>query len=207
MEKHSWYKANLKLVPCFLLLSLGLILSFAFGTLKEGRFDHRVLGFIGVIMFVVFAITFLHILTRAIRSSILAHELGIGRAAGLQFIIGVIGYLTIIFVTLDRLGLAIGHLLLGSAVLGIILGVAAQQALANFFASIILILSHPYAVGERVTLNSGALGGKYSGLIVDIGITHTSIEQDDGQIVSLPNSTILTSTAIMPERKKRTHSS
>jgi small-conductance mechanosensitive channel len=204
MNKHSWLKVVIKLLPCLVLLADGLIFSFAYGSVRRGTLEHRLLALSGVILFLVFAIMFLHILTKAIRNSIIAHQLGVGRAAGLRFILGLIGYLVIAFTTLDRLGIPIGHILLGSAVLGIILGVAAQQALGNIFASIALIVSHPFSVGDNVTLFSGALGGKYTGTIAEIGLTHTVLQQADGSLVSLPNSSILSSTAIMPLRHKKT---
>jgi small-conductance mechanosensitive channel len=86
---------------------------------------------------------------------------------------------------------------LGSAVTGIILGVAAQQALANFFASIILLFARPFKIGQRAILKAGAFG-EYTGVIIDMGLTHTRLELDDGNVVLLPNATILSSTAIMP---------
>jgi small-conductance mechanosensitive channel len=108
----------------------------------------------------------------------------------------VAGYIIIVFLVMDLLTIPIGNLLVGGAALGIILGVAAQQALANFFASIVLIISHPFEVGESITINSGALGGKYVGDIVDIGLTHTTLRADDGKFVMLPNSTLLSGATI-----------
>jgi small-conductance mechanosensitive channel len=97
----------------------------------------------------------------------------------------------------------VGHILVGSAVLGIVLGVAAQQALANFFASIILIISHPFTVGESITIVSGGLGGSYEGMVDDIGLTHTKINLVNGNIVKLPNSALLTSAAIVKHVHKQ----
>ncbi len=87
----------------------------------------------------------------------------------MKFLLRVVGYLFISLTTLDLLGISVERLLFGGAVIGIILGVAAQQALANFFASIVLIFSHPFSVGDDIILFSGALGGKYEGRVVDLG--------------------------------------
>src|SRR5581483_11098225 len=105
-----------------------------------------------------------------------------------------IGYPIILLETLSLINIPIQTLLLGSAVTGIILGVAAQQALANFFASIILLVSQPFKVGQRTFIRNGAFG-EYTGTIIDMGLTHTKLELDDGTKVLLPNAAVLSSAA------------
>ncbi len=191
-------------IASFLLIIATLSINYAYGSIIHGKIDNRIVALVSLVCFVLSSIVFLQILTKAIRKRIIKERLGVGRAAALQFIIRVFGFLTLLFVTLDRFGIQIGHILLGSAVLGIILGVAAQQALANFFASIVLIVAHPFAVGQQVTLVSGSLGGKYVGKIEDIGLTHTKLRESNGDIIKLPNSTILVGAAITVHKKKKT---
>jgi small-conductance mechanosensitive channel len=142
-------------------------------------------------------------LGNAIHKSIVLNRLGVGRAASLRFIVLLFGYLVILLTSLDHIGIPVERILLGSAVLGIILGVAAQQALANFFASIVLIVSHPFAVGEDITLTSGALGGTYVGHVADIGLTHTHLKQENGTLVALPNSTLLVNAAVKIDKRPK----
>jgi small-conductance mechanosensitive channel len=193
---HTTRKAYLKLIPCAVLAIGGAFVSIHLGNIRSLRFDHKLISAGAVIVFIIFSTLFLTTLTKTIRRVIISHRLGVGRAAALQFIIRAFGYAAIIIGTLDLLDVPVGRLLLGSAVLGIILGVAAQQALGNFFASIVLIISHPFAVGEKITLNSGAMGGKYVGTVIDIGLTHTHLREKNGDIVYLPNSTLLSAAAI-----------
>jgi small-conductance mechanosensitive channel len=201
MKKHVWRQAIIVLIPCAVLFVGGIVLSAVYGSVRQGSIEHRAVSFMGAVLFTVFAIAFLHILTSAISKVIISHRLGIGRAASLKFIMRTFGYLAILITALDRLGIPVGRVLLGSAVLGIILGVAAQQALANFFASIVLIIAHPFTVGEQITLVSGALGGKYTGEITDISLTHTHLKEANGTSVALPNSTLLIGAAIKVHRK------
>jgi Mechanosensitive ion channel len=56
------------------------------------------------------------------------------------------------------------ELLVSGAVLGVILGIAAQQSLANLFAGLVLLFAHPFRVGSRVRFRAGALGGQLDGL-------------------------------------------
>lgn len=200
MGESLWRKATIRLSPCVAMATGGIVLSFTYGHVRHGNFSHKLVALAGVLLFVVFAAAALHIVTSAVRRAIVARRLGVGRAAALQFILRLFGYLAILFTALDGVGVPVGHLLLGSAVLGIILGVAAQQALGNFFASVVLIIAHPFTVGEELTLISGALGGKYEGVVIDIGLTHTRLQEKDGTIVALPNATLLAGAAIMPEK-------
>jgi small-conductance mechanosensitive channel len=177
----------------------GAVLSTVYGNVHHGNFNRHIVSLLGVIVFVIFATAFLHVLTRTIHRHIALHKLGTARAASIQFLLRMFGYVAILLISLELLGISVEKLLFGGAVLGIILGVAAQQALANLFASIVLVISHPFAVGDVVTLTSGALGGKYEGTIIDIGLTHSRLAQDDGNIILLPNATVLAGAAIMPQ--------
>lgn len=199
--KQLWRQTLVKLAPVTVLMLIGAILTTGVGDIRSGSFSRKAISVIGIFIFMIFASAFLHVITGGARK-VITYRLGAGRAATIQFAMRTIGYLIIILVTLDLLGIPLGKLLLGGAIIGIILGVAAQQALANFFASIVLIISHPFQVGDYVTLNSGALGGKYVGDIIDIGLTHTKLQTEKGSIVHLPNATLLSGAAITPHRSK-----
>lgn len=204
MHNDVWRKANTRLIPSAVLFIAGAVVSDMAGNLRRGSIDRKLVALAGVLTFVVFSITFLHILTSAVRKLIATHRLGTGRATSIQFILRTFGYLAIILMTLQLLGIPVGKLLLGSAVLGIILGVAAQQALANFFASFVLIVSHPFTVGQRIVIKSGALGGEYVGTVVDLGLTHTRLREENGDIILLPNATILSSATVMIQKQPAT---
>jgi small-conductance mechanosensitive channel len=201
-KKHVWPEANIRLIPSAILFVTGAVISTEYGNVRHGNVDHKFIALFGVLVFVFFATTFLHVLTKAIHGLISFHHLGAGRAGAIQFILRTFGYIAILLTALQLVGIPVGRILLGSAVLGIILGVAAQQALANFFASFVLILSHPFTVGEEVTLNSGALGGKLTGTVVEIGLTHTHLQESNGSVIFLPNATLLSGAAITPHRHK-----
>jgi small-conductance mechanosensitive channel len=198
--KHLWRQANIRLLPSAALCVAGAITSAAYGNIRSGNFDRKLIAVLGIVVFVLFATAFLHVLTKTITRLIALSHLTIGRAVAIQFALRIIGYVAVFLITLDLFGVPVGKLLLGGAALGIILGVAAQQALANFFASIVLIISHPFSVGDEIIINSGALGGKYVGRVKDIGLTHTRLEDEKGNLVLLPNATLLSSASIMMEK-------
>jgi hypothetical protein len=91
----------------------------------------------------------------------------------------------------DLVGLQLNQLLVGGAITGIILGLAAQPVLTNLFAGLVLpLLARPYVPGQRVRVMSGALNGPYVGVIVSAGLLYTVLETDDGPL-NIPNLSLL----------------
>lgn len=196
---HIWRQASIKLFPCVIFCFIGIVICVKNGDGWSGSAEQKLIALSGVLLFVVASVFFLRIITHTIRIATARH-IGAGRADAIEFMLRIIGYIVIVFLTLNVVNIPIERLLLGSAVLGIVLGVAAQQALANFFASIVLVISHPFSVGEDIILKSGALGGEYTGMVVDIGITHTKLQEQNGTIISLPNATVLSGAAISTKK-------
>ncbi|MGW5366571.1 mechanosensitive ion channel domain-containing protein [Actinopolymorpha pittospori] len=96
-----------------------------------------------------------------------------------------------------RLAVPIGDLVLGGAVTGVVVGVAAQQTLANVFAGILLLVVRPFSIGEMVQLCSGQLGGPVTGRVLDIGLVYVRMQSDAGP-VAVPNSQALNAVVCPP---------
>lgn len=205
MASKIWHKAKYRLIPSGMMFIAGIVISSAYFKVTDKQLDHKVIAYSSILIFAIFAITFLHSFTNSLYKVISNRRLGVARAAALQFTLRVVGYVIILLGALELMGISVAKLLLGGAIVGIILGVAAQQSLGNFFASVILIIAHPFRVGEEVTMFSGALGGKYEGVVTDIGLTHTKLKQSDGRIVFMPNATLLSGAAIIPNRSRKRH--
>lgn len=199
-----WNRANVRLIPSLVLSIAGAYISVLNGNVRRGDANHKIIAVFGIILFIIFASAFLQVLTQTIFRVISRSHLSPGRAATFRFFMRLVGYVAIFFILLDLLSIPVGKLLLGGAAIGVILGVAAQQALANFFASIVLIISSPFSVGETISINSGALGGRYIGRVIDIGLTHTKLMVDDSSVVSLPNATLLSAATITKQIVKST---
>jgi small-conductance mechanosensitive channel len=89
------------------------------------------------------------------------------------------------------LGIDPRTLLVGGAVTGVIIGIAAQQTLNNFFAGLVLFFARPYVPGQRVKIRSGSMGGPFIGVIVGAGLMYTLIDTDDEGIISMPNAGLM----------------
>jgi small-conductance mechanosensitive channel len=117
---------------------------------------------------------------------------GRAHAAVVRYTIVLIGSIATFFITLALLKVPVDQLLVGGAITSIILGIAAQQSLGNVFSGIVLLLSHPFGVGDAVSFRSGAFSGQIEGTVTEIGISYVRVETADGMI-QLPNSQVLAS--------------
>jgi len=91
---------------------------------------------------------------------------------------------------LTLLRVNLGNLLVGGAITGVVVGIAAQQTLGNFFAGLVLLFARPYVPGHRVKISSGAMGGPFEGVITGSGLMYTTIDTPDG-LISMPNAGLL----------------
>jgi small-conductance mechanosensitive channel len=127
---------------------------------------------------------------------ILLPRVGNAHATMVRLLLVLVGGLTTLVLTLQLLNLPVGQLVLGGALTGVLVGIAAQQTLANLFAGIILLLSKPFVVGDDVHLWSGPLGGEFDGTVLEIGLTYVRLEASNGEF-RLPNAQVL-SAAVGP---------
>lgn len=141
-------------------------------------------------------------------------------AKPLVFLVSILGYFIILLVILDLLGVDLSSVILGSAFGGAIIGLAAQQILSNFFSGILLIWSKPFAPGDYIEFNSWQYSymlpsyppkflsrdefrWKISGVVDDISMNFTTILEDDGTILKLPNSIVIQgATTVNPVRNR-----
>ncbi|MHB1252451.1 MAG: mechanosensitive ion channel domain-containing protein, partial [Acidimicrobiales bacterium] len=69
-----------------------------------------------------------------------------------------VGYVIVLFATFAVLGVSLQRLLIGAGVAGVVLGIAAQQSLANIFAALVLLFARPFGVGDHIRVRSGTIG-------------------------------------------------
>jgi small conductance mechanosensitive channel len=81
-----------------------------------------------------------------------------------------------------------GGVLASTAVLGLVLGLAAQRTLSNFVAGILIAVSQPLRLGDRVRVDND------TGQVEEIGLTYTFIRLDDGARLVIPNDKLASDT-------------
>src|SRR3954453_9795133 len=92
----------------------------------------------------------------------------------------VVGFFSALLV-IPQVRAVAGGLLASSAVLGVIIGFASQRTLGNFVAGLLIALSQPVRLGDRVTY------GDVDGVVEEIGLTYTFIRTLDDSRLVVPN--------------------
>jgi small-conductance mechanosensitive channel len=81
-------------------------------------------------------------------------------------------------------------ILASSAVLGLVVGFAARQTLANAIAGILLAITQPIRIGDLVTFED------QTGQVEDMRLTYTYIRLDDGRRLIVPNERLAQSSVV-----------
>ncbi|GAA4002058.1 hypothetical protein GCM10022247_23500 [Allokutzneria multivorans] len=106
--------------------------------------------------------------------------------------ITVVGYVLVALTALGLMAVPVQQLLLGGAITGVVVGIAAQQTLANVFAGLVVLFVRPFKVGDTIEVRSGALNGPFVGRVIALGLTYVTLSTEDGTLL-LPNSGVLAS--------------
>ncbi len=118
------------------------------------------------------------------------------------------GYIALAFIVLALLGVTGTTLLAGGTFAGLVLGLAGTTVLSNIIGGILLLIAHPYEIGDRVTVSTWQYGmvvpaypGKYfsddrfivgyTGVVQDLTLTYTSLALDEGPLMKIPNNVMV----------------
>lgn len=115
-------------------------------------------------------------------------ERAIGQGFAALLIARAIGYVIVLFgiiYALGGLGVRIGPLLGALGIGGLILALALQGVVENFFGSLILQSRRPFTIGDTVEL------GEYQGVVKDIDSRTVVLRGLDGTWIRVPNSKVL----------------
>ncbi len=106
-----------------------------------------------------------------------------------QFL-GVFAFFCTITLLLKTNGVKISPLLAGAGIVGVSLGFAAKETIADILAGIFLIADQPIRIGDRIKIEK--IGSHWGGWgdVVDIGLRRTSIKNTDGVYINYPNAVL-----------------
>jgi small-conductance mechanosensitive channel len=155
----------------------------------------QIITLAGAAAFLVFGLAAVLGLSAQARSS-LQPVIGQAHAAVLRYVLVLVGVFAILLITLNIGRVQLTQLLVGGAVVGVLLGIAAQQSLANLFAGLVLLFARPFRVGDRVRLRAGALSGTIEGIVVDISLTYVRLNTEEGPVL-VPNSQALAASVLL----------
>jgi small-conductance mechanosensitive channel len=99
----------------------------------------------------------------------------------------------LVLVILRIHGIPVTPLLASAGIMGIALGLAAKETLADILAGVFLITDRPIKIGDRVKIERiGQHWGAW-GDVLDIGLRRTCIRNTDGVAVNYPNNILANS--------------
>ncbi|HKH22267.1 MAG TPA: mechanosensitive ion channel domain-containing protein [Solirubrobacterales bacterium] len=81
--------------------------------------------------------------------------------------------------------------LASTAVLGIIIGFAGRQVIANLVSGVLIAFTQPIRIGDLVSI-----GDEVHGRVVDIALTYTRVDAGDGGLIVVPNEKVATDVVI-----------
>jgi hypothetical protein len=166
-----------------------LIVGSGYGDVHAKALNPRLVAWISTVVVVVFGIIATARLSSAL-SRLVARRSVAAAEGAVKYLAAVVGYLFVAFSALALLNVSVERLLVGAGLLGVVLGIAAQQSLGNIFAGLVLILARPFGVGDHIRIRSGALGGIFDAWVLEISLTYVTVRTDDGQL-KIPNTAML----------------
>jgi small-conductance mechanosensitive channel len=111
---------------------------------------------------------------RILRRSIVAAIVGIGVFSAL--------------LTIPAISNVAGAILGSAAVLGLVVGFAAQPTLSNFIAGVLIAFTQPLRIGDRVEVTGS------TGVVEEVALMYSFIRLDDGSRLVIPNATLASNT-------------
>jgi small-conductance mechanosensitive channel len=129
----------------------------------------------------------------------LLRRLDPGTAGTVGFLVRLLTMTVAIALALRIAGIRPQALVLGGAATAVVVGLAAQQTLANVIAGTVLLNARTFRVGERIRLQGGGLAGSVEGVVVSLGLMYTTLAAGADAIL-VPNSVVL-SVAVVPLRQ------
>ncbi len=159
---------------------------------------------VGVSVFAIF-----RIMVRLLEHYLKKAGMSDGRIKPIVLIISMVAYFMILIAVLSTLGIDVSSLILSSALISVVLGLAAQSVLANQFAGILIIATKPFKIGDRIIIQAWQWGATFptippkyistdffinssvSGIVTNLTINYTVVMMDSGDIVRVPNGVLV----------------
>jgi small-conductance mechanosensitive channel len=108
----------------------------------------------------------------------------------------VVGFFSALL-TIPQIRAVAGGVLASGAVIGIVVGFASQRTLGNFVAGLLIALSQPLRLGDKVQVK-----GTW-GVVEEIGLTYTFIRTPDGSRLVIPNENLASDSIVNASIRNR----
>ena len=112
-------------------------------------------------------------------------------------------YLVVVLALLAAFGVGLSSVVFGGAFLTVIVGLAGQTVFGNLLSGLVLVLFHPFAIGDRISFMTWqypvlmpsfpheSTMPAYTGMVTDVNLLYTYVELENGMPVAVPNGIVL----------------
>lgn len=121
---------------------------------------------------------------------------------GVLLIIRIVFYIIILALVMSAFHISVTGILAGSAIGGVVLGLAVQTVASNLLSSIFATSTNTIKYGEVISVNSWVWSIETTGKIIDVKTLFSQMLTKDNNIIYLPNSEILGNSVITEFRTK-----
>jgi small conductance mechanosensitive channel len=95
-----------------------------------------------------------------------------------------------VMLALTEVGLSFGNVLTALGLVSVGIGFALQEILGNLFAGVLLLVQHPFTIGDQIRV------GEQEGFVETVRVRDTQLLTYDGERVFVPNRTVFASPII-----------
>ncbi len=147
----------------------------------------------------------------------IADYFGATQGNAIRLLIQVLGFSIVFLILFSMTSINIVNALVGMGFLGIVVGLAAQTVLGNFFSGLMLLASRPFNISDRIalitwqygkfppSLSHGWLEPAYTGSVKEVTLMHTKILTDSNTLVIVPNGIVTQSLVLNMGHDKYGH--
>ncbi len=126
---------------------------------------------------------------------------------GISLIIRTGFYIIILALVMSTFHVSVTGILAGSAIGGVVLGLAVQTVASNLLSSIFATSSNTIKYGEVISVNSWVWSVETTGKVVDVKTLFSKLLTKDNNVLYIPNSEILGNSVITEFRQDSDHES
>lgn len=105
-------------------------------------------------------------------------------------VINVLGYICMLGILLQTVGLTATSLTALVASAGVAVGLALQGSLSNFAGGVLILLMKPFVIGDYI------VQGNTEGTVKEIGLVYTELITADNRLIVIPNGTLIDSSIV-----------
>ncbi len=136
---------------------------------------------IGAIIILLIGLVIAKKVSKAVLNLCLKKDLDITLSHFLSSVSKVVVLTMIAIVTLNKVGISIGPFIAAIGAISLGIGLAVQGLLTNYSAGLSIIMTHPFVVGDTITVQG------VTGLVTEVRLPYTLLTNEDDETILIPN--------------------